>query len=102
MSPRKPVQSLRSISLNKFAIFFQKIVEEKSSEIVRLDRIGLENQIKYQKEENPYFVVEKTDFRSEAIYHYVNLLRSFIFDQVVHSLVEDVVQKVSQLKLQFV
>ena len=99
MSPRKPVHSLRSISLNKFAIYFQKIVEEKSREIVKLDRSDLDNQIKYHREEDPYFVVEKTDFRSEAIVHYVTLLRNFIFDQVIYSLVEDVVQKVSQLKL---
>ena len=94
MSPRKPVESLRSIALNKFEIFFQKIVEEKSREIVKLDRSELEHQIKHRRNENPYFVVEKTDFRSEAIDHYVTLLRSFIFDQVVYSLVEDVVQKV--------
>ena len=99
MSPRKPVHSLRSISLNKFAIYFQKIVEEKSREIVKLDRSDLDNQIKYRREDDPYFVVEKTDFRSEAIVHYVTLLRNFIFDQVIYSLVEDVVQKVSQLKL---
>jgi hypothetical protein len=92
MSPRKPVQSLRLLSLNKFSIFVQNVVEKKSQEIVSLDRSCFET-YKTLKSGHCHFV-EKLDYRSEIVDNYMELLRTHIFSQVAYSLVHDVVQKV--------
>ena len=99
MSPRKPVKSLRSISLSKFSNFVEKIVFEKSFEIVNLDR-NLNSRLKKNVDQkNRVQFVEKSDFRGEAVDDYSRLLRDHIFHQVVYSLVHEVAQQVLSNKL---
>ena len=95
MSPRKAVKSLRTISLFKFSIFIEKLVFEKSFEIVNLDRnLHSRNKKKFDQN-NPQFI-EKYDFRSEAVEDYARVLRGHIFEQVVYSLVYEVIQQVTK------
>ena len=95
MSPRKAVKSLRAISLSKFSLFIEKLVFKKSFEIVNLDR-NLNSRNKKKFDQNSPQLIEKYDFRSEAVEDYARVMRDHIFEQVVYSLVHEVTQQVTK------
>jgi hypothetical protein len=66
----------------------------KSFEIVNLDRNFQSRNKKIVDPNNPQFIA-KYDLRSEAVDNYSRLLRDYIFEQVVYSLVEEVAKQVN-------